>query len=108
MWATPPTDPRPDYRSQTGRGLNRRKVGKHFVLDIADRHFGFRRDTQTIAAEARLEGLYVIRTSVPREHLDPGQTVQAYKDLARVERAFRCLKTVDLDIRPIPHWTAER
>jgi transposase len=91
-----------------GAVLNRRKVGKHFVLDIADRHFSFRRNTETIAEEARLDGFYVIRTSVPAEQLYPGQTVQAYKDLARVERAFRCLKTVDLNIRPIHHWTPDR
>ena len=91
-----------------GAVLDRRKVGKHFVIDISDGHFSFRRDGEKIAREARLDGLYVIRTSVPAEQLDAGQTVQAYKDLARVERAFRCLKTVDLDIRPIHHWTAER
>jgi transposase len=91
-----------------GAVLDSRKVGKHFIIDIADGHFSFRRDPQKIAAEARLDGLYVIRTSVPAEQLDAGQTVQAYKDLARVERAFRCLKTVDLDIRPIHHWNPDR
>jgi hypothetical protein len=91
-----------------GAVLDSRKVGKHFVLDIADGRFGFRRDGGKIADEARLDGLYVIRTSVPAEQLDAGQTVQAYKDLARVERAFRCLKTVDLDIRPIHHWNPDR
>jgi hypothetical protein len=85
-----------------------RKVGKHFVIDIADGRFGFRRDAEKIAEEARLDGFYVIRTSVPAEQLDAGETVQAYKDLARVERAFRCLKTVDLDIRPIRHWSPDR
>jgi hypothetical protein len=91
-----------------GAVLNRRKVAKHFVLDIADHHFGFRRDAENIAEEARLDGFYVIRTSVPAEQFTAAETVQAYKDLARVERAFRCLKTVDLDIRPIHHWTADR
>jgi hypothetical protein len=91
-----------------GAVLNERKVGKHFVLDIADGRFGFRRDAGNITEEARLDGFYVIRTSVPAEQLDAGQTVQAYKDLARVERAFRCLKTVDLDIRPIRHWSPDR
>ncbi len=91
-----------------GAVLDNRKVGKHCVLDIADGRFGVRRDAEKIAAEARLDGLYVIRTSVPAEQLDAGQTVQAYKDLARVERAFRCLKTVDLDIRPIRHWNPDR
>lgn len=91
-----------------GAVLNKRKVGKHFVIDIGAGHFGFRRDAEKIAEEARLDGLYVIRTSVPAEQLDADQTVQAYKDLARVERAFWSLKTVDLDIRPIRHWTAQR
>jgi transposase len=91
-----------------GAVLDSRKVGKHFVVDIADSHFSFRRDTAKIAAEARLDGLYVIRTSVPAEQLNAGQTVQAYKDLAHVERAFRCLKTVDLDIRPIRHRSPDR
>jgi hypothetical protein len=91
-----------------GAVLDSRKVGKHVVIDIADGRFSFRRDTANIAAEARLDGLYVIRTSVPAEQLSAGETVQAYKDLARVERAFRRLKTVDLDIRPIRHWSADR
>jgi hypothetical protein len=91
-----------------GAVLDDRKMGKHFALDIRDGHFAFYRQTDRIAEEARLDGLYVIRTSVPAEQLDAGQTVQAYKDLARVERAFRCLKTVDLEIRPIRHWTADR
>ena len=91
-----------------GAVLDSRKVGKHFVLDIADGRFSFRRDARKIADEARLDGFYVIRTSVPAEQLDAGQAVQAYKDLARVERAFRCLKTVDLDIRPIRHWSPNR
>lgn len=91
-----------------GAVLDNRKMGKHFVLEIRDRHFSFQRDAARIVEEARLDGLYVIRTSVPAEQLDAGEAVQAYKDLARVERAFRCLKTVDLDIRPIRHWTAER
>jgi hypothetical protein len=91
-----------------GAVLDNRKMGKHFSLDIRDGHFTCHRQNERIVEEARLDGLYVIRTSVPAEHLDAGQTVQAYKDLARVERAFRCLKTVDLDIRPIRHWTADR
>jgi Transposase DDE domain len=65
-----------------GAVLNKRKVGKHFVIDIGAGHFGFRRDAEKIAEEARLDGLYVIRTSVPAEQLDADQTVQAYKDLA--------------------------
>jgi transposase len=97
-----------DIGLAVGAVLDRRKVGKHFVLDIADRRFDVRRDAEKIAEEARLDGLYVIRTSVPADQLDADETVQAYKDLARVERAFRCLKTVDLEIRPIRHWNAGR
>jgi hypothetical protein len=91
-----------------GAVLDSRKMAKHFAIEIRDGHFAFHRRTEQIEAEARLDGIYVIRTSVPAEHLDAGETVQAYKDLARVERAFRCLKTVDLDIRPIHHRTAAR
>ena len=83
-------------------------MAKHFAVEIRDGHLSFQRRTHQIEAEARLDGIYVIRTSVPAEHLDAAETVQAYKDLSRVERAFRCLKTVDLEIRPIRHWTAQR
>jgi transposase len=91
-----------------GAVIDKKKVAKHFDVDIRDSHLSFNRRAERIAEEARLDGVYVIRTSMPAEHLTASQTVQAYKDLARVERAFRCLKTVDLEIRPIRHWTAER
>jgi transposase len=91
-----------------GAVLDSRKMAKHFVIEIRDGHLAFQRRTERIEAEARLDGIYVIRTSVPAEHLDASEAVQVYKDLSRVERAFRCLKTVDLDIRPIRHWTAPR
>lgn len=91
-----------------GAVLNSRKVGKHFAVEIGDRHLSFQRRTEQIEQEARLDGIYVIRTSVPAEHLGASEAVQGYKDLSRVERAFRSLKTVDLDIRPIRHWTAPR
>jgi transposase len=91
-----------------GAVISRRKVGKHFECTITDTDFCFARNQAAIEAEARLDGIYVIRTSVEAEALSAGETVQAYKDLSRVERAFRCLKTVDLDIRPIRHWTAPR
>ena len=90
-----------------GAVLDSRKVGKHFALEIGDNHFAFRRRSEQIEQEARLDGIYVIRTSVPSEQLDASDAVQAYKDLSRVERAFRSLKTVDLEIRPIRHWTAD-
>ena len=91
-----------------GAVIDKRKMGKHFAIDIRDGHFSFRRRADEIAAEARLDGIYVVRTSVPAEHLDAAEAVQAYKDLARIERAFRSLKTVDLEIRPIRHWLADR
>src|SRR5580704_17787523 len=91
-----------------GGVVNSRKMAKHFAVEIRDGHFAFQRRTQQIEQEARLDGIYVIRTSVPAEQLDANEAVQAYKDLSRVEPAFRSLKTVDLDIRPIRHWTAPR
>src|ERR1700691_1933731 len=91
-----------------GAVVGKHKVAKHFQIEIGEAQFAFRRKSDAIAREARLDGVYVVRTSVPAATLDADEAVQAYKDLARVERAFRCLKTVDLDIRPIRHWTAER
>jgi Transposase DDE domain len=91
-----------------GAVIDKYKMAKHFQLDITPRGFTFRRDAQAIAAEARLDGLYVIRTSVPAERLDAPAAVRAYKSLAQVERAFRSLKTVDLQIRPIHHWLGPR
>jgi transposase len=91
-----------------GAVLDSRKMAKHFAVEIGDHHLSWQRRTDRISEEARLDGIYVIRTSVPAEHLNTHETVQAYKDLARVERAFRSLKTVDLDVRPIRHWNAQR
>jgi hypothetical protein len=91
-----------------GAVLDRHKMGKHYDLTIADASFAYRRREETIAAEARLDGIYVIRTNVPAANLTAEQTVGAYKSLARVERAFRSLKTVDLEIRPVFHWTTPR
>ena len=91
-----------------GAVLNKKKMAKHFAITIADGHLSWQRRLDQIEAEARLDGIYVIRTSVPADHMAAAETVQAYKDLSRVERAFRSLKSVDLDIRPIRHWTADR
>jgi transposase len=91
-----------------GAVIDKRKMAKHFAIDIQGGRLFFARRVDQIAQEARLDGIYVIRTSVPAEHLDAAETVQTYKDLSRVERAFRCLKTGDLEIRPIRHWTAQR
>jgi len=91
-----------------GAVLGRRKMAKHFHLDIADTDLTFARDAAAIAAEARLDGIYVLRTSLPADRLDAPGTVRAYKSLAQVERAFRSLKSVDLDVRPVFHWTEPR
>jgi len=91
-----------------GKVIGRRKVGKHFDLTITDDQLSFTRDHAAIAKEAALDGFYVLRTNVPAEAINTADTVRAYKSLARVERAFRCLKTTDLDIRPIYHWVSPR
>jgi hypothetical protein len=91
-----------------GAVINRHKMGKHYELTITDDSFTYRRKPESIAREARLDGLYVVRTSVPAETLSADEVVRAYKDLARVERAFRSLKSIDLQIRPVHHWVEPR
>ena len=91
-----------------GAVVDKHKMAKHFDLDIADAAFNFARKAAAIAAEAATDGLYVVRTSLPAEALDDTATVRSYKSLARVERAFRCIKTVDLQVRPVHHWLADR
>jgi hypothetical protein len=93
---------------RVGAVLGRFKVAKHFRLDLRDDGFRYERCLQAIAQEAALDGLYVLRTPVPAELLSTEQTVEAYKSLAAVERAFRSLKTVDLRVRPIYHRLASR
>jgi hypothetical protein len=88
---------------RVGKGINQYKVAKHFRLTIQDARFDFAIDAAQVAAEAALDGLYVIRTSVPPERLDAADTVRSYKRLSAVERAFRSLKTLDLKVRPIHH-----
>src|SRR4029434_463891 len=88
--------------------LNRHKMAKHFELTITDDAFRFSRNTAAIAAEAALDGFYVVRTNLPAATLDDAGTVRAYKSLAQVERAFRSLKGIDLRIRPLFHWLAPR
>ena len=91
-----------------GAVLGRHKVAKHFDLAITEDSFGFTRRAEAIAAEARLDGIYVLRTSLAAEQADAAATVRTYKSLAQVERAFRSIKTVDLELRPVFHWTAPR
>ena len=89
------------------RVLRRRKVAKHFTTEITDDSIGYARDQDSIAAEAKLDGIYVLRTSVASGDLDSGAVVSSYKALAQVERAFRAFST-DLGIRPIRHRTEDR
>src|SRR6202045_293976 len=91
-----------------GAVLNKHKMAKHFTLDITDTRFSFARRTDEITVEAALDGLYVVRTSLPAAALDDTAPGRSYKSLSLVERAFRCIKTVDLQIRPVYHWLADR
>jgi Transposase DDE domain len=93
---------------RVGRVLQRFKVAKHFIVTISDDEFTYGRDQECIAQEAALDGVYVIRTSVAEAELDASDTVRAYKSLSGVERAFRSYKTVDLRVRPIYHYLADR
>ena len=83
-------------------------MAKHFQISITDETFSFAQNSVSIAAEAALDGIYVVRTNLPAEHSDATATVRAYKSLSGVEHAFRSLKTVDLELRPVFHWTAPR
>jgi hypothetical protein len=93
---------------KVGAVLDQHKMAKHFALDIADASFHFTRKQDVIDAEAATDGLYVVRTSLETDRLDEATTVRSYKSLALVERAFRCLKSVDLQLRPVRHWLPER
>lgn len=93
---------------QVGKIINRHKVAKHFELSIGETTLGWARRQDTIDAEAALDGLYVIRTSLDAQRMDAPSCVRSYKALSNVERAFRSLKTVDLKVRPIHHRLADR
>ncbi len=93
---------------RVGKVLGRFKMAKHFEIEITDTAFTYARKQAAIEAESRLDGIYVLRTSVSEKVLDAESTVRAYKDLAKVERAFRCMKSVDLHVRPIHHRLADR
>jgi Transposase DDE domain len=93
---------------KVGAVLDQHKMAKHFALDIADASFHFTRKQDVIDAEAATDGLYVVRTSLETDRLGEATTVRSYKSLALVERAFRCLKSGDLQLRPVRHWLPER
>ena len=92
---------------KVGRKINRFKVSKHFQLEIRKGHFAYARNTQHIEQEAQLDGIYVIRTSESEQTLSTQDVVRAYKNLAQVELAFRCIKSLDIHIRPIYHRTED-
>jgi transposase len=91
-----------------GKVVNKYKVGKHFKIDIEESFLAFQRKQESIDTEAKLDGIYIIRTSVLPKHLTTEETVKSYKQLSVVEQAFRSLKTVDLKIRPIGHYLEGR
>ena len=90
-----------------GRDANRKKVEKHFALEVTDEELRWSRRPERIAAEARLDGIYVVRTNLPADALEADAAVAAYKSLARVERAFRSLKTTQLQVRPLYVYSEE-
>jgi hypothetical protein len=93
---------------RVGKVVGRYKMAKHYRLDITETTFAFTRDQDQITAEAAMDGIYVIRTTIGPEQMDAAQVVATYKSLARVERDFRSLKSIDVDLRPIHHWTQDR
>jgi len=93
---------------RVGKVIGRYKMAKHYTLDITDDTFAFTRNTDAINTEAALDGIYVIRTTVAPEQMNTAKVVATYKSLARVERDFRSMKAIDLDLRPIHHYTQTR
>jgi hypothetical protein len=91
-----------------GKVIDKHKMGKHFHTTITDTTLTYRRDQAHIDAEAELDGIYVLRTSVDADTLDPAAVVQSYKNLANIERDFRIIKADDLDLRPIHHRLTDR
>jgi hypothetical protein len=91
-----------------GRVIDHYRMARHFELSITDSGFTWARKSEQIRQEAAFDGLYVVRTSVPAAPLSAEEAVSAYKGVAVVERAFRSLKTVDLQVRPVLHWNAQR
>ncbi len=93
---------------RVGKIINRYKMAKHFILDIADESFYYRRNEDKVKKESLLDGFYIVRTSVNAGQMGAEEVVKAYKGLSWVERAFRCMKTIDLKVRPVFHRLADR
>jgi len=93
---------------KVGKVIGKHKMGKHYDLDITDTTFTFTHNTDSIAAETALDGIYLIRTTVSADTMDANQVVATYKSLANVERDFRSIKSIDLDLRPVHHYTETR
>ncbi|MBF0433884.1 MAG: transposase [Magnetococcales bacterium] len=88
---------------RVGRVINRYKMAKHFQLEIGERSLDWRINLTNINAEADLDGIYIVRTNLPADRMDATDTVRSYKRLAKVERAFRSIKEMDLQVRPVHH-----
>jgi len=93
---------------RVGKVINKYKVSKHFELDIRDNDFSFEINQDKVKKEAALDGIYIVRTSLPKDRMDADETVRSYKLLSQAERAFRSFKTVDLMVRPIRHRLEDR
>ena len=93
---------------RVGKVINKFKVGKYFELNISEEEFNYEIKKEVIEQEEKLDGIYIIRTSVPAEKMDSKSTLKNYKSLSKVEEAFRCYKTIDLNVRPIYHYKDER
>ncbi|MBT2553126.1 transposase, partial [Arthrobacter sp. ISL-5] len=93
---------------RAGKVIGRYKMEKHYTLAITDAAFTYARNEEAIAAEAALDGIYIIRTTIPQAQMDADRVVVTYKSLANVERDFRSIKSIDLHLRPIHHYTETR
>ena len=93
---------------RAGKVIGRYKMEKHYTLAISDTAFTYTRNEEQIRAEQALDGIYIIRTTIDQTQMDAGKVVATYKSLANVERDFRSIKAIDLDLRPIHHWTETR
>ena len=106
--ATSPLRGKQEIGLRVGKVIGKYKMSKHFDLTITDTSFTFTRKENRIREEASLDGLYVVRSSVDEQRMSSERVVETYKSLAKVERAFRCMKTIDLSLRPIYHRTEDR